>query len=244
MSASSCMSDEGGEHEGIWMAFRASPQIWGKKRVAEVQADLLKIALTIAKYEPVFMIVSPEDHPRLSSMLQGQEAKPTHKIHVMKHLLDDLWIRDSGAIFTVRGETEGEDSQTPAEASPLRAVKFNFNGWGKKQAHSRDATVADVMARSLGVPLVPSRLVLEGGGIEVDGEGTAIITQSCVLNANRNPKLSKESAETELKKLLGLEKIIWLPGIAGEDITDGHTDFYARFASPGEFGWLLSFCVF
>lgn len=74
---------------------------------------------------------------------------------------------------------------------------------------------------------------MEGGGIEVDGEGTAIITESCVLNPNRNPDLSKAQCEAELYRLLGLQKIIWLPGIAGKDITDGHADFYARFASPG-----------
>lgn len=76
-------------------------------------------------------------------------------------------------------------------------------------------------------------LVLEGGGIEVDGEGTAIITESCVLNENRNPGKSKKDVEAKLADLLGLKKIIWLPGIAGRDITDGHTDFYARFARPG-----------
>ncbi len=76
-------------------------------------------------------------------------------------------------------------------------------------------------------------MVLEGGGIEVDGHGTAIITESCVLNENRNPGVSKAQCERELKRLLGLEKIIWLPGITGQDITDGHTDFYARFARPG-----------
>lgn len=81
--------------------------------------------------------------------------------------------------------------------------------------------------------MLATRLVLEGGGIEVDGEGTAIITQSCVLNANRNSGLSKAQCEAELSRLLGLRKIIWLPGIAGKDITDGHTDFYARFTSPG-----------
>ncbi len=70
-------------------------------------------------------------------------------------------------------------------------------------------------------------------GIEVDGEGTAIITESCVLNDNRNPGWSKADVEAELRPLLGLDKIVWLPGIAGKDITDGHTDFYARFARPG-----------
>lgn len=76
-------------------------------------------------------------------------------------------------------------------------------------------------------------MVLEGGGIEVDGHGTAIITESCVLNSNRNPGVGKLVCEAELRQLLGLEKIVWLPGIKGKDITDGHTDFYARFVKPG-----------
>jgi agmatine deiminase len=75
--------------------------------------------------------------------------------------------------------------------------------------------------------------VLEGGGIEVDGEGTAIIAESCVLNNNRNPGVTKAAFEANIKAQLGLDKIIWIPGIAGKDITDGHTDFYARFAAPG-----------
>lgn len=89
------------------------------------------------------------------------------------------------------------------------------------------------MAAHSRAPLLHTKLVLEGSGIEVDGEGTAIITESCVLNRNRNPGVSKAACETELKRLLCLQKIIWLPGIAGCDITDGHTDFYARFAGPG-----------
>ncbi len=76
-------------------------------------------------------------------------------------------------------------------------------------------------------------MVLEGGGIEVDGQGTAIVAESCVLNDNRNPGLGKEECERQLRQLLGLDKIIWLPGVKGKDITDGHTDFYARFAQPG-----------
>jgi agmatine deiminase len=112
-------------------------------------------------------------------------------------------------------------------------IDFNFNGWGGKQSHARDAEVAEYVTDAAEVQRLSTRLVLEGGGIEVDGAGTAIITESCVLNANRNPGLRKEACEAELKRLLGLRKIIWLPGIAGRDITDGHTDFYARFAAPG-----------
>ena len=104
---------------------------------------------------------------------------------------------------------------------------------GGKQEHARDAEVAQFVAQQAQTPLVNTHLVFEGGGIEVDGHGTAIITESCILNDNRNPGLSKADCEAELKRLLGLKKIIWLPGIAGYDITDGHTDFYARFVRPG-----------
>jgi agmatine deiminase len=135
--------------------------------------------------------------------------------------LDDLWMRDTGPVFVVteNGEKAGVD--------------FNFNGWGGKQEYDRDTKVAGFVAKKAGFQHIPTESVLEGGGIEVDGHGTAIITESCVLNANRNPGVSKSACEAELKRLLGLEKIIWLPGIKGKDITDGHTDFYARFAKPG-----------
>ena len=78
-----------------------------------------------------------------------------------------------------------------------------------------------------------TELVLEGGALEVDGRGTAIITRSCVLNDNRNRGWTADRVEVELARLLGIRKLIWLPGIAGKDITDGHTDFYARFTAPG-----------
>lgn len=119
------------------------------------------------------------------------------------------------------------------------AVDFNFNGWGGKQEHKSDAMVAAEVAKRAGVPTIHTELVLEGGAIEVDGRGTAIVTESCVLNDNRNRGRSKSEVEAELRRLLGLHKVIWLPGIAGMDITDGHTDFYARFAGPGSSspGW-------
>jgi agmatine deiminase len=134
--------------------------------------------------------------------------------------LDDSWIRDTGPVFVGRGREQS-------------AVSFNFNGWGRKQEHSQDATVAAQVAAAAGTSLLSTPLVLEGGALEVDGAGTAIITESCVLNENRNPGWGKRDVEAELERLLGVTSVIWLPGIAGRDITDGHTDFYARFASPG-----------
>jgi agmatine deiminase len=206
--------DESEPHERTWMAFGASREIWGKRLLPEVQSNLATIALTIARYEPVSMLVRQSDLP-LAQQLMGSS------VELIVCPLDDLWIRDSGPVFVV---TENGDKA---------AVDFNFNGWGEKQDCEQDAEVASFVARRAGVRHIQTELVLEGGGIEVDGHGTAIITESCVLNENRNPGMSKAQCEDELKRLLGLEKVIWLPGIRGKDITDGHTDFYARFARPG-----------
>lgn len=208
------MPDEGEPHQRTWMAFGASRRIWGQKLLAEVQRNLATIALTIAKYEPVSMLVRPSDLP-LARQLMGD------RVELIACALDDLWMRDTGPVFVI---TENGDKA---------AVNLNFNGWGEKQDFDNDAKVASFVARRAGVRLIETDLILEGGAIEVDGQGTAIITESCVLNGNRNPGVSKKQCEQELKRLLGLEKIIWLPGIKGKDITDGHTDFYARFARPG-----------
>ncbi|MBN6033880.1 agmatine deiminase family protein [Amycolatopsis sp. 195334CR] len=203
------MPDEAEPHQRTWMAFGVSDRVWEPDQVPVVQRNLATIATTIARFEPVSMLVRP-DELDLARELVGDavELVPTP--------LDDLWLRDTGPVFVTGG-----------------AVDFNFNGWGGKQEHARDAEVAEFVAGRAGVPVVRTELVLEGGGIEVDGHGTAIITESCVLNRNRNPGWSKQDVEAELAELLGLRKIIWLPGIAGRDITDGHTDFYARFAGPG-----------
>lgn len=144
------------------------------------------------------------------------------KIAALHTELDDIWVRDFGANFVVNG------------AGELGAVDFNFNGWGNKQRHARDARLAAFAANRYGAAqLRRSALTGEGGGIEVDGHGTGIMTESSWVNANRNPGWSRERVEQELKAMLGLRKIIWLPGIKGRDITDAHVDFYARFVRPG-----------
>ncbi len=208
------MPDETGPHKRTWMAFGASQPIWGSWLLPAVQRDLGVIARTIAQYEPVTMLVRA-DEVDLARELTGAA------VELVLADMDDLWIRDTGPVFVV--DHKGRAG----------AIDFNFNGWGEKQVYRQDAEVAAFVAQQAETPLISTDLVLEGGCIEVDGQGTAIITESCVLNNNRNPGMTKAEFEAALKPLLGLEKIIWLPGIRGMDITDGHTDFYARFARPG-----------
>ncbi len=208
------MPDEGSPHKCTWMAFGASADIWGWDLLPEVRRNLATLAQIISKYEPVSMLVRDQEYD-LARGLVGDG------IELIVFPPDDIWIRDTGPVFVI------------TEQGKKAAVDFNFNGWGEKQEHRRDAEVAAFVASRAGVKTIGTQLVMEGGGIEVDGQGTAIITESCTLNKNRNPNISKAQFEDLLMPLLGLDKIIWLPGIEGKDITDGHTDFYARFARPG-----------
>lgn len=207
------MPDEGQPHRRTWMAFGADERVWTPELLPRIREDVARIARTVARFEPVSMLVRPEEFD-LARALAGPE------VALVPAEMDDLWLRDSGPVFV------GGDGA-------MAAVDFNFNAWGDKQEYQEDARLAGLVAERTGAELLTTGLVLEGGGIEVDGAGTAIVTESCVLNDNRNPGWQREEVEAELARLLGISKVIWLPGIAGYDVTDGHTDFYARFAGPG-----------
>ncbi|MHC8308360.1 agmatine deiminase family protein [Pseudomonas sp. GT1P32] len=208
------MPDEGDRHERAFIAFGAQEAIW-EDFTADVQAAIGLIARTIARHEPVTVFC--REHER---SLAEEHCGKSNITYVVTEL-DDIWMRDIGANFVI--DDKGE----------LGAVDFNFNGWGNKQQHSEDAQLAAQVADATDARYLRSELVGEGGGIEVDGHGTGIMTESSWINKNRNPDWSKAEVEEELKARLGLRKIIWLPGIKGKDITDAHVDFYARFVKPG-----------
>lgn len=195
------------------MAFGASAEIWGDDLLPMVRDNLAAVANTIVQFEPVSILVRPGEVDVARSLLD-------RAVEVVPFDIDDLWIRDTGPVFVTSG-------------SNLGGVDVNFNGWGDKQAHSLDALVAAEVTKLAAATPLNTELVMEGGALEVDGQGSAIITESCVLNDNRNPGWTKADVEAELSRLLGIRKVIWLPGIAGRDITDGHTDFYARFVRLG-----------
>ena len=208
------MPDEAEAHKATWMAYGVSSAIWSRAQVPQVQLALARIANAIAAYEPVNMLVRQAEMESARQLLDP-------RVTLIPAQLDDLWMRDTGPVFVRRPNGE------------RACIKFNFNGWGKKQSFGFDNQVANSVSAQAQLPLLATRLVLEGGALEVDGKGTAIITESCVLNRNRNPDWSKTDCEAELRRLLGVRKVIWLPGIRNKDITDAHTDFYARFVRPG-----------
>ncbi|MGI9464873.1 MAG: agmatine deiminase family protein, partial [Aestuariivirgaceae bacterium] len=200
-------------HECCWMAWPCRHEVWGRHLPATKKA-YSEVAHAIARFEPVFMLVPP------AHMADARDHLG-HDVTLVEMEIDDSWTRDAGPCFVTDGAS-------------LKAVRFRFNAWGGKyQPYDQDALMAERIAKHAGVPVIASDLVAEGGGICVDGEGTLLTTESCFPNANRNPDWSREDISAELKRTLGVEKVIWLPGDELEIETDGHVDGIAMFACPG-----------
>ena len=202
-------------HEACLMAWPTRPELWaGMFDLAE--REYAGVANAIAAFEPVRMVVAP-----------GTGARARRRLHAGIELielpLDDSWLRDSGPIF-VRGN-HGDRA----------AIDFRFNSWGERfRPYDADARVTSLLLDQLGVQPITSDMVLEGGSITVDGEGTLITTEQCLLNPNRNPGLTRADIEAELTRTLGIEQFIWLPfGHAEDAHTDGHVDGVCAFVAPG-----------
>lgn len=205
------------EHAATWMCWPSSGSVWGRD-LPDVQDAILGIALAIAEFEPVSMLARPGQIGALKGRLGSD-------VELIDAPVDDLWARDTLPCFLIRDGAAGNDA--------LAAGHVRFNGWGGKQIHSGDARLASLVAQLLGAPVVESGLVGEGGGLEVDGAGTVLVAASSWVNDNRNPGRSREQIEAALLKLLGAERMMWIDGLAGADITDGHVDTLARFIDPG-----------
>lgn len=212
------MPAEWTEHERCWMAWPCNIGLWGAGLPAARKA-YAEVARTIASFEPVVMVARPQDAAE-AEQLCGPE------IEVMPLPIFDSWMRDVGPTFLVDA------------AGSVAGVDWRFNAWGNDEEHPQsvldtdDAIAAAVLQRAA-VPRYRAPLVLEGGSIHVDGEGTLITTEQCLLNRNRNPELGREQIETILGSYLGVERFIWLGEGLEDDDTDGHVDNLACFASPG-----------
>lgn len=204
-------------HERTLMAWPVRADLWGDG-LAQARRDYATIANAIADFEPVLM-VAPEDAAPDARRRCGRA------VDVVELPIDDSWIRDSGPIF-VTGSAAGERRA---------AVDFGFNGWGGKFLPcDRDDALPAALLAHLGVDRFEAPLVLEGGSVTVDGEGTLITTEQCLLNPNRNPSLGREQVEALLGDYLGTEEVIWLPhGLLEDHDTDGHVDNVAAFVEPG-----------
>ncbi|MEV7770310.1 agmatine deiminase family protein [Kitasatospora sp. NPDC086791] len=206
------LGSEWEKHERTFMAWPASENVWGEQ-LGAVRTDIASVARAIGAREPVVMLVRP-----------GQESSARNAcgsdVELLSVPVDDLWARDTVPVFVEEG-------------GKVKGVDFNFSGWGGKQEHANDARIARAVLEKYGVERLETPITAEGGSFETDGQGTLLVTESSVVNDNRNPGMSRDQVEAELKKALGVTTVIWLAGVKGQDITDAHVDCLTRFAAPG-----------
>lgn len=212
------MPAEWEKHSGCWMLWCQRPDTW-RNGGKPAQRAFVDVATAISQFEPVTMGVNADQYENARAMLPPQ-------VRVVELSNNDSWMRDCGATCVVNGSGD------------VRGVDWIFNAWGglDKMMYfpwDKDDLVAMKICEIEGLDRYRSLLVNEGGSIHVDGQGTLLTTESCQLNPNRNPKLSRTEIETELQDYLGIEKIIWLEQGVYEDETDGHIDNLCCFVRPG-----------
>jgi agmatine deiminase len=206
-------------HAGTWMLWPERPDNW-RDRAAPAQRAFTAVAQAIARFEPVTVGASAAHFDGARAML------PPH-IRVVEMSHDDAWARDVAPTFVVN------------EEGHVRGVDWRFNAWGGDHGGlyspwDQDERVARKVLEIEGRDRYAADLINEGGAVHVDGAGTLLVTEECLLNQNRNPKLSRKQIEKALRDYLGVGTIIWLGKGVFNDETDGHIDELAAFVRPGE----------
>ena len=214
------MPAEWADHECCWMQWPTDVtgdysdiETWSHFDLDKARVTWANVANTISKFENLKMIVHPDNISDAKNLLNSS-------IQILPLELNDAWARDSGAIFVLNKDGN------------LGGVDSDFNCWGYKINYELDDMVAKFMINESKAEYFKNDMVLEGGSIHVDGEGTLLTTEQCLLNKNRNPSLSKEEIEINLKDCFGISKVIWLKHGTDEG-TDGHIDNVACFSQPG-----------
>ena len=211
-------------HEATWLAWPERTDNW-RDGARPAQKAVLGIAAAISRFEKVNLGVSPP-------ALEQVRAITPPGVRPVSLQYDDIWVRDIGPTFVVAEQPD-----------TLRSVQWRFNAWGGiYKPYDRDLTVPrDISSDAFGSEMrrYAAPIVLEGGAIHVDGQGTMLLTEECVLNANRNPGMTREQVETVLRGYLGVDRFIWLGKGVFNDETSGHIDNLACFVAPGKvcLGW-------
>jgi agmatine deiminase len=210
-------------HDAVWTAWPHDPDQW-LEGLAAPQRALMKMVAAIVDLEAgrprgervELLVRDPDDEAAARALLGGAVAGV--RFH---HLVyGDVWLRDTGPIFVARS---GEVS----------AARFSFDGWGGKYLMEGDTEVAAQVIARTGMRGAVFDFVLEGGAVEVDGEGTVLTTRQCLLGGARNPGLDQRALEARLGWALGASHVVWLDRGLANDHTDGHIDTLARFVTPG-----------
>ena len=202
-------------HEACWVAWPSAEDLW-LENLPPARAAWVAMARAIAEGERLDVLVPDARQERLAKdALAGVDAR----FHLVP--FGDIWLRDTAPIFV----------RDPS--GRVATARFGFNGWGEKYVLDHDAEVAARVAAIAGLPELTAPWILEGGSVDVDGEGTCLTTRQCLLNPNRNPAMDARAIEAGLGAMLAIEKTIWLGDGLANDHTDGHVDNVARFVAPG-----------
>ncbi|MBA3009962.1 MAG: agmatine deiminase [Proteobacteria bacterium] len=206
-------------HKKCWMLWPERPDNW-RLNAGPAQKAFTEVARAISRFEPVAMGVSKRQYKKAQSLLPAN-------IEIVEIESDDSWMRDVGPTFVKN------------DAGEVRGVDWGFNAWGGLNGGlyfpwDKDEKIAQKVLSHEKIDRYKAGLILEGGSIHTDGEGTLITTEECLLNPNRNPDLSKSQIEAHLKQYLNVKKIIWLGKGVFMDETDGHVDNLCCFIKPGE----------
>lgn len=208
------MPAEWHRHGACWMAWPCRIETW-RERLLPARVAFAEVARVLARFEPVFLVARPQDADQ-AALACGAD------VTVVPLALDDSWSRDFGPTFVTDGR------------GGVAGVAWGFNAWGNLfPDYAADAAVATGLLERLSMRCYAAPLVLEGGSVHVDGEGTLLTTEQCLLNPNRNPLMSRAEIEASLTAYLGVRRIIWLGQGLEDDETDGHVDNIACFARPG-----------
>jgi agmatine deiminase len=214
------MPAEWAPHRGTWLSWPHKEASWpGKFDV--VPGIFVRMVTELARHEEVHINVSGPDMEEGVRALLAREGAAPDLVRFHHNPTNDAWCRDHGPIFVQR-EVDGQREQA--------IVDWGYNAWGGKYPpYDLDDVVPTRIGRELGLPVFHPGIVMEGGSIDVNGRGTLLTTEACLLNPNRNPELTRDRIEQYLRAYLGVEHILWLgDGIAGDD-TDGHVDDLTRF---------------
>ena len=211
------MPAEWAEHQRTFISWPVQESMCYPEDYEEVCRGYAEIIHAIAEFEPITVIVNHDDAKIVDRFVTMSGVEYLFINH------NDAWLRDNGPTFLRNDRGE------------LAAVNWHFNAWGGKYSPwDLDEDLAPKILERTGVKCFNAPLVMEGGSIHVDGEGTMITTEECLLNHNRNPELKREKIEDYLQNYLGIDKVIWLKrGLSGDE-TDGHVDNIACFGAPGK----------
>ena len=212
-------------HRATWFSWPRPEGISFPDKYHTVPENLARIFREIAPRERVEINVPNGNYEYLVRQQLESHGCPTKNIFFHHIKTNESWCRDHGPAFVLR--------KSKAARREAAIVDWGFNAWGGKYPpFDDDDAVPTRIAEEMGLPIFYPGIVMEGGAVDFNGDGVILTTTSCLLNKNRNPKLSKKQIEQYLKDYYGQTHIIWLgEGIVGDD-TDGHVDDLARFISP------------